>query len=288
MADMQGKTCLVTGATSGIGRATAIGLANLGAHVLVHGRDEKRTAAIVEEIRSQSKNPAIEAVNADLSSQTEIRKLADEVQARCTRLDVLLNNAGVVYSERVLTADGIESVFAINHLAQFMLMRLLLPKLEATAEQFGEGRIVNVASFGHARGKIDFEDLQGERNFFGLKAYRQAKLANVLTTFEFARRHANSPVTTNCLCPGFVNTDIGTKHSTGLSAGVWNGIRRWMKQPTDGAATPIYVATAPELRGVTGKYFTKCKETPTKAHARDMKVAARLWEVSEQLVSGKN
>ena len=192
------KVCLITGATSGIGKATAMGLANMGASVVMVGRDRGRGEAALAEIKEKSANASVDLLLADLSSQEEVRRLADEFKEAYPRLDVLINNAGVFRSERITTADGLEMTFAVNHLAYFLLTNLLLDVLKASAPS----RIVNVSSGDHRNGTIDFDDLQGEKGYKGAKAYSQSKLANVLFTYELARRLEGTGVSANCLHPG--------------------------------------------------------------------------------------
>ena len=192
------KVCLITGATSGIGKATAMGLANMGASVVMVGRDRGRGEAALTEIKEKSTNASVDLMLADLSSQQEIRRLADEFKEAYPRLDVLINNAGLFRSKRITTADGLEMTFAVNHLAYFLLTKLLLDVLKASASS----RIVNVSSGDHSNGTIDFDDLQGEKGYKGPKAYSQSKLATVLFTYELARRLEGTGISANCLHPG--------------------------------------------------------------------------------------
>src|SRR5215212_3378073 len=207
---MDEKICLITGATSGIGKATAIGLADMGARVVMVGRDRGRGEAALAEIKERSANASVDLLLADLSSQEEVRWLADEFKEAHPRLDVLINNAGVIRSKRVASADGIEMTFAVNHLAHFLLTNLLLELLKATAPS----RIVNVSSGEQRNGTIDFDDLQGEKGYKTAKAYGQSKLANILFTYELARRLEGTGVSTNCLHPGAgVRTNLGSERS---------------------------------------------------------------------------
>src|ERR687890_2028432 len=200
------KVCLITVATSGIGKATAMGLANMGAGVVMVGRDQGKGEAALAEIREQSANASVDLMLADLSSQEQIRRLADEFNEAYPRLDVLINDAGLFRSERITTAEGLEMTFAVNHLAYFLLTRLLLDVLKASSPS----RIVNVSSGDHTNGTIDFDDLQGEKGYKGAKAYSQSKLATVLFTYELARRLEGTGVTANCLHPGVVGTNLGS------------------------------------------------------------------------------
>src|SRR4028119_830399 len=227
---MTGKTVLITGATSGVGKATAMGLANMGARVVMVGRDRGRGEATVAEIKERSGNASAALMLADVFSQKEIRRLADDFEEVYPRLDVLINNAGVIRSERITTADGMEATFAVNHLAYFLLTNLLLDRLKAGAPS----RIVNVASADHSNGTIDFDDLQGEKKYRGAKAYGQSKLANVLFTYELARRLEGTGVTANCLHPGVVGTNLGSGVS-GVFGFMVRAMTPLMQSPASGA-----------------------------------------------------
>jgi NAD(P)-dependent dehydrogenase (short-subunit alcohol dehydrogenase family) len=279
-AAMAGKTVLITGATSGIGRATASGLAALGASVAITGRELARVERVAEEIRIATGNRAIRAFAADLSSQVEVRRLAAEVLATYPRLDVLINNVGGSWATRHTTADGLEHTFAVNHLAAFLLTNLLLDRLKESAP----ARVVTVASAAQATGVIDFEDLQGERIYSERKAYPQSKLASVMFTYELARRLEGSGVTATVLHPGVVNTGFGAEDPGLIFKVLVPFMRPFMKAPAKGAATSIYLASAPEAFGTTGKYFADCKPTRSSERSYDQAVAARLWTVSAQLV----
>lgn len=274
------KVCLITGATSGIGKATAMGLASMGASVVMVGRDRAKGEAALAEIRERSANASVELMLADLSSQEEIRRLADEFKEAYPRLDVLVNNAGVIRSKRVTTADGIEMTFAVNHLAQFLLTDLLLDVLKASAPS----RIVNVASGEQRNGTIDFDDLQGENGYKTAKAYSQSKLANVLFTYELARRLEGTGVTANCLHPGVVGTNLGSGVS-GVFGFTVRALGPLMKSPEKGAETSIYLASSPEVEGVSGRYFVKKAETRSSEVSHDQSLARRLWEVSADLTN---
>ena len=248
---MSGKTVLVTGGTGGIGKATAAGLASLGARVGIVGRDRQRAEAAAADIRRENDAPAVDLFVADMSSQAEVRRLAAEVLGRYPRLDVLVNNVGGFWATRHTTADGLEHTFAVNHLAPFLLTNLLLERLEASAP----ARIVTVSSGAQSMGRIDFDDLQGERNYQGQRAYNQSKLANVLFTYELARRLAGTGVTANVLHPGVVRTRFGAEDPARLTNLLVPIARLFMKTPEQGAATPVYLASSPEVEGVTGRYF---------------------------------
>jgi NAD(P)-dependent dehydrogenase (short-subunit alcohol dehydrogenase family) len=211
---MVGRTVLVTGGTAGIGRATALGLARMGAHLAICGRDRESTEGAAGEIRAAG-GGQVEVFVADLSSQSQVRRLADEVLQRLSRIDVLVNNVGGYWNTRHVTADGLERTFALNHLAPFLLTNLLWDRLSNSAP----ARVVTVASNAHAQGRIDFDDLQGERSYSGARAYSQSKLANVLFTYELARRLPATSVTANALHPGLTRTSFGAEDPAASSDG---------------------------------------------------------------------
>src|SRR5215203_2355728 len=275
------KICLITGATSGIGRATAMGLANMGASVVMVGRDRDRGEAALAEIKEKSTNASVDLMLADLSSQEEIRRLAEEFKEAYPRLNVLINDAGLFRSERITTADGLEMTFAVNHLAYFLLTNLLLDVLKASAPS----RIVNVSSGEQRNGTIDFDDLQGEKGYKGAKAYSQSKLATVLFTYELARRLEGTGVSANCLHPGAgIRTNFGSGVS-GVFGFMVRALRPLMKSPEKGAETSIYLASSPEVEGLSGRYFVKKAETCSSDVSYDERLARRLWGVSAQLTN---
>jgi NAD(P)-dependent dehydrogenase (short-subunit alcohol dehydrogenase family) len=277
---LDGKTAIVTGATNGIGRVTARELARMGARTLLVARDRARGESAAAEIRESCGGRVAEVLVADLSSQSEVRRLAREVRERVPRLDLLVNNAGAIFAEREVSADGLEMTFALNHLGYFLLTLELLPLLERAPG----ARIVNVASTAHERGTIDFGDLQGERAYGMWKAYQQSKLANVLFTRELARRLGGRGVTANALHPGVFASGFGRNGRGFFSRLVMLGAP-FLSSPEKGARTTLHVATSPELGGVTGRYFSDCREKiPSKA-ARDDQAALRLWQVSEELTA---
>ena len=279
-ASMSGKTCLVTGATNGIGKAAAQALAKMGVTVVVVGRNALKTAQLVEEIRAASGNQNVDSLLADLSSQKEVRRLADEVKSRYPHLHVLLNNAGGTFTTRQLSVDGIEMTFALNHLAYFLLTNLLLDTLKASAP----ARIINVSSDAHSGGKIDFDNLQGERSYSGFGPYGNSKLANILFTIELARRLEGTGVTVNALHPGLVNTGFG-RNNPGLLMKIMGAIIPLIaRSPEKGARTSVYLATSPEVQDISGKYFVDCKVTQPAPQASDRAVALRLWNVSAEIV----
>jgi len=272
------KVCLIRGASSGIGKATAIGLANMGASVVMLGRDRGRGEAALAEIKESSGNASVDLMLADVSSQEQIRRLAGEFKEAYSRLDVLINNAGVFRSKRITTADGIEMTFAVNHLAYFLLTNLLLDVLKDSAPS----RIVNVSSGDHSNGTIDFDDLQGQKRYKGAKAYSQSKLANVLFTYELARKLEGTGVTSNCLHPGAgIRTNFGSGVS-GVFGFMVRALRPLMKSPEKGAETSIYLASSPEVEGLSGRYFVKKAEARSSDVSYDERIARRLWEVSAE------
>ena len=277
---MAGKTVLVTGGSGGIGKATAAGLATVAARVGIVGRDLTRTRAAAADIAAASGNPAVDAFGADMSSQAEVRRLAREVLHAYPRLDVLINNVGGFWATRRVTADGLEHTFAVNHLAGFLLTDLLLDRLKASAP----ARIVTVSSGAQANGRMHFDDLQGERGYSGQRAYNQSKLANVMFTYELARRLEGSGVTATVLHPGVVRTGFAAEDPSPLWKVLLPLIRPLLKTPERGAATPIYLACSPEVEGVTGKYFVNSKPKTTSKSSYDEAAAARLWRISVDLV----
>ncbi len=277
---MAGKTVLVTGGTGGIGKATALGLATLGARVAITGRDRARAQAAAADIRTATGNDAVDAYAADLSAQAEVRRLAADMLATYPRLDVLVNNVGGYWAHRHVTGDGLEHTFALNHLAPFLLTNLLWDRLLASAP----ARVITVSSGAQAMGRIDFDDLQGERNWSGQRAYNQSKLANVMFTYELARRLEGTGVTATVLHPGVVRTAFGAEDPAGWQRLFLPLVRPWLKSPAQGAETPIYLASSPEVAGVTGRYFANRKPKTSNRASYDTEAQARLWRVSADLV----
>ncbi len=280
MTSMAGRTVLITGGTGGIGRATAEGLAALGARVAITGRDAVRAEDTAREIRAAT-GAQVDVLVADLASQAEVRSLADEALDCLPRIDVLVNNVGGYWNTRKLTVDGLEHTFAVNHLAPFLLTQLLLDRLK----QGARSRVVTVASHAHAQGTIDFDDLQGEHSYSGARAYHQSKLANVLFTYELARMLQGSGVVANALHPGVVNTAFGAEDPGRTQRLVVPFLHPFMKSPASGAATSIHVASDPGLERVRGLYFANSKARRSSKPSYDQKTAARLWDVSANLVS---
>lgn len=277
--EMAGRICLITGATSGIGLETARELAARGARVVIVGRNETKTLATVEEIRQQTGNAEVDYLLADFSSQAAVRGLAETFKRRYGELHALVNNAGAIFWQRRETVDGLEMTFAVNHLAPFLLTNLLLDTLRASAP----ARVVTVASDAHNGATIPFDDLQQTRDRYrGLVAYGQSKLANIMFTYELARRLAGSGVTANTLHPGFVASNFF--RSSGALVG--NGIvlmRPFMVGVEKGARTSVYLASSPEVASETGQYFVKCKPARSSKASYDVAAQQRLWQVSEQL-----
>jgi len=276
---MTGKTVLVTGGTGGIGKATAIGLARLGARVAITGRELTRTQQAAAEIGRESGNPAVDAFAADLSCQAEVRRLATDVLAAYPRLDVLVNNVGGFWAHRHVTADGLERTFALNHLAPFLLTNLLLERLESTAP----ARVVTVASNAQAMGRIAFDDLQGAQDYVGSRAYNQSKLANVMFTYELARCLAGTGVTANALHPGVVRTGFGAEDPSVLTRAAMPFLR-FLKTPAQGALTSIYLASSADVEGISGRYFANRTPKSSNKLSYDATAASRLWDVSADLV----
>jgi NAD(P)-dependent dehydrogenase (short-subunit alcohol dehydrogenase family) len=275
---LRNRVCLVTGATRGIGHETALGLAQLGARVVLVARDARRGQRVVEEIAMRSGNAAIELLVADLASQRSIRALADAFRRRHARLHVLVNNAGALFPNRSLTVDGIEHTLALNHLGYFLLTELLLDVMRASAP----ARIVNVASGAHARGRVDFDDLQSLHRYGGLTAYRASKLENLWFTYELARRLAGSGITVNAMHPGTVATRFGLDEP-GWFKLVKTLIRPFLRTPEEGAETAVWLASAPELASVSGCYFVDGQERRSSRRSYDRDAQARLWTMSEHL-----
>ena len=280
---MQNKVCIITGATSGIGKATALGLAKMGANVAIIGLDKEQGENAQNEIKSKTGNPNVDLLLDDLSSQAEIRKLAEDIQARYTTVHVLINNAGIAPIKRSVTVDGIERVFAVNYLAPFLLTNLLLERLKASAP----ARVVNVAGDFHRKATIQFDDLMSEKDYNGIRANNQAKLALILFTYELARRLDGTRVTANCLHPGAVATDGPLKDPDlpAFSRAMYKMVRLFFASPERGAETSIYLSTSSEVEKVSGKYFIKKTPVESSPESYDEEIARRLWKVSEELTS---
>jgi NAD(P)-dependent dehydrogenase (short-subunit alcohol dehydrogenase family) len=274
------KSCLVTGGTAGIGFVTARELVRGGASVTIVGRDLARGEAAVAAIRAATGSDAVDFVATDLSNQSQLRTFAQAFHERRPRLDTLVNNAGGLFGRRQLSADGVEMTLALNHLNYFLLTHLLLPSLLAAAP----ARIVNVASEAHRGVMLDFDDLQGEMRYNGLVAYKRSKLANLMFTYELSRRLAGRGVTVNALHPGFTATDIGVRYDyvPGL---LWWLFKLAAVSPERGASTSIYLASAPEVAEISGRYFVDCRPARSSAASHDREAAQRLWDASANLTN---
>jgi NAD(P)-dependent dehydrogenase (short-subunit alcohol dehydrogenase family) len=277
---MTGRICIVTGATSGIGFATAKILARQGATVVTVGRNPAKGTDTVARIRQQTGNHSVQYLQADLSVQAQVRGLAQEFQGAHSRLDVLINNVGAFFRERQLSVDGIEMTFALNHLSVFLLANLLLDTLKASAP----ARIVNVSSDAHRGARLDFDDLESRRSYRGFRAYAQSKLAVILFTYELSRRLEGTGVTVNVLHPGFVATNM-YQNSGKLFKLLRPLISLLAKSPEEGAETSIYLATSTEMEGVTGKYFNKKRTVRSAPASYDEATAQRLWKISSEMTS---
>src|SRR6266702_1939297 len=275
----QGKICMVTGANSGIGKATALALAQVGATVVMVCRDRARGEQARSEITTKSKNTAVDLLQADLSSQQSIRHLVEHFQHHYPHLHVLINNAGASFPGRRETVDGLEMTFAVNYLAPFLLTNLLLDMLKASAP----ARIVNVSSATQASGYIQMDDLQAEKHY--RSAYGQSKLAEVLFTYELARRLQETGVTANCLHPGFVATNFGQIGTAPVIRTAVKFISLFGLRPEEGAKTSIYLASSPGVEGVTGTYFVKSIPKRSASISYDESLQRQLWEQSAKLVN---
>lgn len=269
---------VVTGATGGIGRATAHGLALLGAHVIIIGRDPKRTKEAAEAIRGTA-GGNVDTFIADLSSQAQVRQLAAELLAALPRIDVLINNAGGYWNTRHTTPDGIEHTFALNHLAPFLLTNLLLERLQLD----GPARVITVSSNAQAMGRINFDDLQGAHSYSGATAYNQSKLANLLFTYELARRLQDTSVTANALHPGMVSTGFGAEDPGRAQRLLVPLLRPFMLTAEQGAKTTVHLASAPDLSDVSGSFFARRRPHRSSNASYDMATAAQLWKVSAEM-----
>jgi NAD(P)-dependent dehydrogenase (short-subunit alcohol dehydrogenase family) len=271
---LEDRTWIVTGANSGIGKATALGLARLGGTVVMACRDAAKGEAAQNEITQETKNPRVSLMILDLASQASIISFAEQFTQDYRRLDALVNNAGVFTADRKTTPDGLEETFAVNYLGGFLLSHLLLDLLVASAPS----RIVNVSSTAHEGATIDFEDLQGERKYRGYRAYGQSKLAQVLFTIEFARRLADTGVTVNACHPGVIKTALGRDAPKAFQVA-----RMFFKSPAKGAETPVFLAASPSVSTLTGQYFANRRVKPPSKAAQDPYTARRLYEVSLKL-----
>ncbi|HVO40818.1 MAG TPA: SDR family oxidoreductase [Spirochaetia bacterium] len=276
---MKGKIVLITGATDGIGKVTARELADDGAQVIMVARNRAKAESVRAWIREATGSSSTEVIIADLSVQAQVRAAAAELVSRFGALDVLVNNAGGTFTKRTESADGIEMTFALNHLAPFLLTNLLLDCLRRRAPS----RIVTVSSHAHESASMDFDDLEGRQGYNGWRAYGQSKLANLLFTYELARRLEGSGVTANALHPGFVATQFGKNNGGFMRFAMTIAHRLGAISPEEGARTSVYVASSPEVQGVTGKYFMKSRQALSKPASLDRESQRRLWEISCQM-----
>lgn len=273
---MDGKTVLITGGNAGIGKHTAIGLAKMGAKVVIVSRDAHKGAEAIKEIIQASGNTSVEMIEGDLASFDSVGKIAATFLGKHSSLDVLINNAGAFYTEYSTTTDGFERQWQINHLSGFLLTHLLLPAIKKSPK----GRIINVSSKGHYKGYLYFKDLNRSKKYNGLAAYAQSKLANVAFTIALSERLKDTGITVNALHPGVVRTSIGNKNNSSWIGKLWSIGKMFMISEEDGAKTSIYLASSHEVDGVTGAYFDNCKIQVPNPSAIDKTVQDRLWEES--------
>ena len=280
---MQGKVCLVTGGTAGIGFVTARELARKGATVVICGRDAPRGEQAARELRRLARNEEVYYQRADLSASADIRRLARNVVEQFDRLDVLVNNAGAIFESRRLSADGIEMTLALNHLNYFLLTNLLMSRLAATPGS----RVVVVSSRAHERIALDFDDLQSANGFNSWKAYKRSKLANILFAYELARRIEGTGVTVNALHPGFVASRFGADNGMLFRLGMKVAMTLMAIDVEKGARTPVFLASDPSVEGVSGHYFVDCQERESSPESHDREAARRLWDESVRLIGGE-
>ncbi len=279
LASMQGKTVLITGATAGIGREAARQLAASGAKVVIVSRNAQKCATVAEQIKAQTNNVAVSFIAADLSTRNGVQQAAYEFKKRHTHLDILINNAGAYFLSRQLSADGIEMNFALNHLAYFHLTTLLLDTLKST----GAARIINVASGAHRGQKLDFDDIQMEKNYNHFIAYGRSKLCNLLFNNELARRLVETSVTVNAVDPGLVATEFAKNNGLLAKLGM-NLLKPISRTPKEGAESIFYLAVSHEVKGQTGKYFKNKIAVPSDPASYDAESAARLWDLSLEMI----
>jgi NAD(P)-dependent dehydrogenase (short-subunit alcohol dehydrogenase family) len=275
---LAGKVCLITGATSGIGEVTARELARMGCRVVITARNEKKAENAVKKLRAESSSDKVDGLVGDLSSQEEVRNLADEFKRVCDRLDILINNAGAIYLRRSLSRDGVEMTFAVNHLAPFLLTNLLMDLLIKSVPS----RIVNVASNSHEGQEIDFSDLESRHGYRFMRAYGRSKLANVLFTYELSQRLADEGITVNALHPGLVGTNMAANN--GWLVKLFLPLFRLVSlSPEEGAETSIYLASSPDVEGVSGKYYYQKRAVASSPYSYEEEKARRLWEESAKM-----
>lgn len=275
LAQMTGKICLVTGANSGIGFETAKALAKMGAHVVMACRNEAKARVAQQDIINASKNPDVDLLIVDMSSLDSVRELAQTIKKNYQRLDVLINNAGVMLSKRQLSADGYEMQYAVHHLGPFLLTHLLLDLLKASASSSSSARIINVSSKLHSMANIEFDNLQAEKKFGLLKTYGMSKLALLMFSYSLAEHLKGTGVTVNALHPGVIGSNLG---------GIPGFIKIFMKSPKRGAETSVFLASSPSVENVSGKYFSNCKPVNSSTASYNAEVAEKLWQLSAQQV----
>jgi retinol dehydrogenase 12 len=276
---MKPKTYVITGATSGLGLATSKALAKENGRLILLGRDRRKGEEALQSIRNETPDAILDFFEVDLSSQSAIRQAGTAISEKYPVVDVLVNNAGTWFAKHTLSPDGIETVFAVNHLAYVLMTHLLYPAIRRS----DDGRILNVGSDSHFRGKIHFEDLNLTKNYNGLRSYEQSKLANLLFTYELDRRKNADNVTVNCVQPGLVKTDIGVKHTPWLFSLVWKLRRSGGVPPEQGAQTQVHLATSEEVKGISGKYWDNCRPKPSSKRSYNAADAAKLWDISLDL-----
>jgi NAD(P)-dependent dehydrogenase (short-subunit alcohol dehydrogenase family) len=286
MALMEGRTCIVTGATSGIGEVTAQQLARMGAHIVMIVRDEEKAQRVQQEVQQDTPGAAVDYLLADLSSMAQVRRAAESFRERFDALHVLVNNAGAIFTNYDETVDGYERTFALNHLSYFLLTNSLLDLLKASGKPQQYARIINVASEAHQMAEIDWNDLQNKRDYgrTGMAAYSESKLANIMFSYELARRleAEKAYVTANALHPGTIASGFGHNNPWYMSLAM-TVISPFMKKPEQGAETPVYLATSPEVEGITGQYYSECQPIKSSQASYNQDDWARLWEVSEAM-----
>ncbi len=279
-AHMRDKICLVTGATNGIGKVTARELAAMGATVIVVGRSREKTDGVVAELRAAAGNDRVYPMLADLSLMSGSLALADEFRSRFDHLDVLVNNAGGIFNQRQTTREGVEMTFALNHMSYFIVTTRLLDLLKASPS----ARVVSVSSGAHFAGRMEWDNLQGEKRYSGFGAYGNSKLANILFTYALARRLEGTTVTANVLHPGAVSTGFGTNNSDIISKVIFKGFQLFAIPVEKGARTSIYLASSPDVEGVSGAYYAEMKRTKSSAVSYDVETQEKLWSISEALI----
>jgi NAD(P)-dependent dehydrogenase (short-subunit alcohol dehydrogenase family) len=278
---MQGKICLITGATDGIGKVTADALASRGATVIIVARNRAKGERVQQELKTKYDHPAIDLLIADLSSQASIRQLSEDFHQRYKQLHVLINNAGLIQLKRTETVDGLETTFAVNHLASFLLTNLLLDVLKASAPS----RIINVNSSAHKGAHVSFDDLQSTKSYKMMSVYGESKLAQMFAMYELARRLQGTGVTVNNVHPGFVGTNIGMNNVGPVTQTIVRKILGIIgATPEHGARTSIYLATSPDVEHVTGKYFVNSIPVPSAAVSYNEALQKQMWDISAELV----